>query len=734
MADKMRKRPLELFCLSEDHPGVTVREHVHKLGPEHNSIETSIGLSDGFEIDARHEEENRPELAEKREKLIRVLKEHFLFSGTPQPFLESVVQHLTLLVAREGDVIVREGDFGDTMFILESGELHVTNSNSGADVVDVVLPHLVFGELAVLYDSRRAATVTVSSPTATLWSLSRATLQLLDKSAMAAKLDERTWQLSRILDLDKLDPAKLRRIAVVMKEETFEAGTVICRQGEVLETGKNDKFYAIQSGSVQVSVAMSSSRSRGGSQAMYHLEGLVESLELPEERLLGDGSSTSSSEESQTLRGSLDASFDSHSESKEVAILEGGQWFGEMSLLSDDPRSATVVALERTTCYTLSRSAFNQIVSKTDGVIRRIASTSELRKEDNHETIFRHERLDVASRLTTLESLRVRHVIGEGAFSVVRLATLRDEESDSSQRQAFALKTMNKQDLANRKQVLHVNTERSILEQSSHAFILSLIRTFQTPHHIYMLFELVQGGELFTRVINSNGGLPVNQVQFNMACITEGLSYLHRKHIAYRDLKLENLVISADGYIKIIDFGFAKRLEGEGETTKTLCGTPDYLAPEAVTRVGHSWPVDCWSLGVLCFEMLTQFSPFADTSGNNNHMVVFKRILQGPSGVDWQQLKRVLPTDEDFLLVKDMLCALWESDPRKRMSCAQLKEPHPYFADIPFQSLREKLIPAPWTPTISNYMDTSHFDVAAFDRVRESSRPYTGDQEPFKAF
>jgi len=107
----------------------------------------------------------------------------------------------------------------------------------------------------------------------------------------------------------------------------------------------------------------------------------------------------------------------------------------------------------------------------------------------------------------------------------------------------------------------------------------------------------------------------------------------------YRDLKLENLVIGTRGYLKIVDFGFAKVLE-EGQLTRTLCGTPDYLAPEAITHKGHNQMVDCWGLGVLIYEMLTQYSPFADPSNKGNRMVVFHNIMRGLERVDWNELAR----------------------------------------------------------------------------------------------
>ena len=107
--------------------------------------------------------------------------------------------------------------------------------------------------------------------------------------------------------------------------------------------------------------------------------------------------------------------------------------------------------------------------------------------------------------------------------------------------------------------------------------------------------------------------------------------YLHERDIIYRDLKPENILIAKDGYIKVTDFGFAKKIENR---TFTLCGTPEYLAPEILLNQGHGKPVDWWTLGVLLYEMLAGIDPFSDKDSMSVYHNILKGKLRFPKGFD----------------------------------------------------------------------------------------------------
>ena len=140
----------------------------------------------------------------------------------------------------------------------------------------------------------------------------------------------------------------------------------------------------------------------------------------------------------------------------------------------------------------------------------------------------------------------------------------------------------------------------------------------------YMVLELALGGELFSVLANTEDGvISESSALFYSACVLSALECMHSKNILYRDMKPENMMLDSDGYIKVIDFGFAKEV---ADRTYTLCGTPEYLAPELVLGKGHGKGVDYWALGVLVYEMLVGYTPFADEGGDN--MAVCRKICE----------------------------------------------------------------------------------------------------------
>ena len=174
--------------------------------------------------------------------------------------------------------------------------------------------------------------------------------------------------------------------------------------------------------------------------------------------------------------------------------------------------------------------------------------------------------------------------------------------------------------------------EKKILSAVDHPFIVKLYSTFHDARKLYMLLEFVQGGELFAVVhTTKTDGIPDAQAKFYAAGIILALGYLHKKDIAYRDLKPENCLIDAHGYPKLIDFGFAKVL-APGDTSHTMCGTAEYLAPEQVQGHGHTRAVDYWAFGVLCYEMLTGVSPFVDADHEDDTPTehIFEYIVSRP--------------------------------------------------------------------------------------------------------
>ena len=261
--------------------------------------------------------------------------------------------------------------------------------------------------------------------------------------------------------------------------------------------------------------------------------------------------------------------------------------------------------------------------------------------------------------------------------------------------QYVALKILKKAEILRLKQVDHVISEFSILRMCNHPFIVNLTGWTQDDRYLYISLEYIAGGELFTYLRNI-GRLDNNHSRLFASQITLMFEYLHSMNVIYRDLKPENLLINPDGYLKLTDFGFAKVVEGR---TYTLCGTPEYLAPEILLNKGHGKPVDWWTLGIIIYEMLAGIDPFSD----EDPMSIYQKILRG---------KVKFPRNFDKnakSLVKHILVAdLTKRYGNLKNGVNDIKN-HRWFAGLDWTRIISKSIEMPYRPPVKSANDTSNF-------------------------
>ncbi|RJE20888.1 camp-dependent protein kinase [Aspergillus sclerotialis] len=301
----------------------------------------------------------------------------------------------------------------------------------------------------------------------------------------------------------------------------------------------------------------------------------------------------------------------------------------------------------------------------------------------------------------TLDDFTLQRTLGTGSFGRVHLV-----QSKHNHR-FYAIKVLKKAQVVKMKQIEHTNDERRMLNRVRHPFLITLWGTWQDSRNLYMVMDFVEGGELFS-LLRKSQRFPNPVAKFYAAEVTLAIEYLHAQQIIYRDLKPENLLLDRHGHLKITDFGFAKECP---DITWTLCGTPDYLAPEVVSSKGYNKSVDWWSLGILIFEMLCGFTPFWDSG---SPVKIYENILRG-------RVKYPPYLHPDAV---DLLSQLITADLTKRLGNlhggSEDVKNHPWFAEVTWDRLARKDIDAPYVPPIRG----GQGDASQYDKYPEETESY----------
>ncbi|KAF6345426.1 protein kinase C zeta [Rhinolophus ferrumequinum] len=222
-----------------------------------------------------------------------------------------------------------------------------------------------------------------------------------------------------------------------------------------------------------------------------------------------------------------------------------------------------------------------------------------------------------------LQDFDLIRVIGRGSYAKVLLVRLKKND------QVYAMKVVKKELVHDDEDIDWVQTEKHVFEQaSSNPFLVGLHSCFQTTSRLFLVIEYVNGGDLMFHMQRQRK-LPEEHARFYAAEICIALNFLHDRGIIYRDLKLDNVLLDADGHIKLTDYGMCKEGLGPGDTTSTFCGTPNYIAPEILRGEEYGFSVDWWALGVLMFEMMAGRSPF-DIVTDNPDMNTEDYLFQEP--------------------------------------------------------------------------------------------------------
>ncbi len=278
----------------------------------------------------------------------------------------------------------------------------------------------------------------------------------------------------------------------------------------------------------------------------------------------------------------------------------------------------------------------------------------------------------------------------------------------------FAIKILKKSQIIKTKQIPHISNEFNILPNLDHPSIISFLNSTHDEKYIYLAFEFIYGGDLFT-LLKVENNLSLDKAQFYAGQIVFVLDYLHSKNIVYRNLKPENILINKNGYIKIADFQLAKEIV---DRTYTMCGTPGYMAPEMILSKGHGLSVDWWAFGVLLYEIISGIDPFSD----DEPLKIYENILGG-------KIKFSSDFDDKS---KSLIKHLLEPELSKRYG--NLKngvddiKNHIFFRSMNWDKLLRQEIEAPFIPKIKDN-DLKYYNV--YPDSGDNTEAYNKNNDPF---
>lgn len=262
----------------------------------------------------------------------------------------------------------------------------------------------------------------------------------------------------------------------------------------------------------------------------------------------------------------------------------------------------------------------------------------------------------------------------------------------------YTLKSIKKAKLKTQKHIEYVETERFILEELKHPFLVKLHYAFQTEAKLYLVLELFKYGDLLY-YLNKFGHFKENDAKFFFAQVVLLFEYFHSKNVLYRNLSPESILLDSEGYIKVMDFSIAKaNISPNSFTAKTICGLPEYRSPEMLQGSGYGRSTDIWAMGIFLYELLFGVPPFRDDNLNN----LYKKIIFNTADFHFDEIT----ISED---AQNLISLMLEKNSKKRIGLQEIKK-HPFFKDISFEQIFLQIIESPIQPTPQGDFEFSYVD------------------------
>lgn len=574
-----------------------------------------------------------------------------LFSALTNGQKEALLNALATHRFATGHRIVNEGDPGDLLYIIKDG---VVSCTKGGVEIRRLAKGEFFGEQALLYGSTRTATVTAVGGEAKCLSIGREDLVQVLGSQLQHIIYRNTQRMAfeKSDILKRLNKQQADKLINRMHVNTYTTGEIVIQQGQPRGT----MLWVVLKGVLRTSQEAIPTLSCVGENSLTKPpEGLFEYdyIAMGEQVHVADISREEfedciggaleqatvnnealnvikrvqllralSSDRLNALVGALQVVeysdgqviVQQHNRGDTFFIIKSGtvdvfkdsvnirsitklDYFGERSVLFDDFRSATIMANGPVSCWTLHKDDFLQII-------------------DERIRLQLMRRIELQDDTISFSNLVVVKTLGKGMFGNVFLCVNPEKNT------FYALKTVTRRKVHMYDIHENILQERRILLQLDHVFIVKLVKTFKDEKRLYLLLEFVKGMDLFD-VIRKMGLLTDADTKFYAASLILMLEHLHERDIIYRDLKPENIMVDDEGYLRLIDFGTAKIVQGR---TYTIVGTPHYMAPEVIMGKGYGLSADLYSIGIIVYELICGQVPFGEDE--DDPYTIYERVLE----------------------------------------------------------------------------------------------------------
>ena len=291
------------------------------------------------------------------------------------------------------------------------------------------------------------------------------------------------------------------------------------------------------------------------------------------------------------------------------------------------------------------------------------------------------------------------YIIGRGGFGKVWKVKLKKTN------EYFALKEMSKLKIIDRRSEISIMSEKTLLSKLNNPFIVNMYFTFQDFSNLYLVMDLLTGGDLRYHIAKRRR-FTEKETKFFIANMLLALEYIHSKNIIHRDIKPENLVLELNGYLRITDFGVAKI--NEKDNSSETSGTPGYMAPEVILVQNHSFPSDFFALGVIGFEFMLGYRPYLGGSRKEiKELIIYKQAKLEEDDIPYSW----------SLEAGDFINKLLRRKPSQRLGYHGVKEikNHLWMRDINWNLLKKKEITAPFIPNPNR----ENYDKAYCEKVED---------------